>query len=228
MGQLFSQPRTAHEIRRGKQRSKSHTERPASKAQVLTTRSARNGAKPLIHDRRRGSALLNDEPERARTNVRAYPSKRRTHETRSNLKNKTSSNVESHRSRAAHPRVSGSDHRQRNKAAASQSYISQPRSRQGGSNQHHSTTHTNTRHLQPKDRKECVVCADDRPLHRFPNHPPTTRCTHEVNVCRQCLRTWIASEFASKIWDEIDCPICSLRLQHEDMQEFAPSQIFRR
>lgn len=81
---------------------------------------------------------------------------------------------------------------------------------------------------RPKEKKECIVCTDSRSLHRFPIRPPTTQCTHGVDVCRRCLRAWITSEFATKIWDEINCPICPTRMQHMDMQEFAPRGIFRR
>ncbi|KAF2192323.1 hypothetical protein K469DRAFT_735382 [Zopfia rhizophila CBS 207.26] len=80
--------------------------------------------------------------------------------------------------------------------------------------------------LSPK--KDCIVCAESRSLHRFPKRPPTASCVHEVNTCWHCLRGWIRSEFESKIWDQISCPECSTRMQYEDIREFAPSEVFRR
>jgi hypothetical protein len=47
-------------------------------------------------------------------------------------------------------------------------------------------------------------------------------------VCRRCLRTWISTTFASKIWDEINCPTCSERLDYEDVRESAPAHVFRK
>lgn len=81
---------------------------------------------------------------------------------------------------------------------------------------------------KPKLKKECVVCTDSRSLFRFPSYPPTAQCSHNADVCRRCLRTWIRTTFASKIWDEISCPTCSERLDYEDVREFAPSDIFRK
>ena len=81
---------------------------------------------------------------------------------------------------------------------------------------------------RPRETKDCVICADTLSLHRFPIRPPTVQCQHAVDVCRRCLRTWIQSEFATKIWDEMNCPVCSTRMQYEDMHEFAPNGVFRR
>ncbi|KAH6620068.1 hypothetical protein C7974DRAFT_225695 [Boeremia exigua] len=80
----------------------------------------------------------------------------------------------------------------------------------------------------PRQKKECLVCTDNRLVSRFPTHPPTARCVHNADVCRRCLRTWIDTSFADRVWDEIDCPVCSQRLAYEDVREFAPSEIFRR
>jgi hypothetical protein len=80
---------------------------------------------------------------------------------------------------------------------------------------------------QPRQKKECVICTDSRSLSRFPSDPPTAQCNHDADVCRRCLRTWINTTFASKIWNEINCPICSVRLAYEDVREFAPTEVFR-
>lgn len=79
---------------------------------------------------------------------------------------------------------------------------------------------------QPK--KECIVCTDTRALHRFPDRLPTRQCNHDTDVCRRCLRTWIESEFSTKIWNEINCPICAERMQYADIRRFAPEKVFQR
>jgi hypothetical protein len=94
------------------------------------------------------------------------------------------------------------------------------------------TSRQHKHHHQPEsevnEEKECVVCADTRPLHKFPSRLPTTACKHGIDVCRKCLRTWIASEFDSKTWDEINCPICPARMLYRDMWEFAPKDVVKR
>ncbi|KAF1365876.1 hypothetical protein EJ07DRAFT_92584 [Lizonia empirigonia] len=77
-------------------------------------------------------------------------------------------------------------------------------------------------------KKECIVCTDSRSLLHFPSQPPTAQCSHNADVCRRCLRTWIRTTFTSKVWDEINCPTCSERLDYEDVRQFAPSDIFRK
>ena len=84
---------------------------------------------------------------------------------------------------------------------------------------------------QPRDHgppKDCIVCANTLPIKYFPSRPPTAACTHEVQVCKACLREWIWSEFESKVWDQINCPDCCSRMQYEDIRKFAPSVVFRK
>jgi hypothetical protein len=76
--------------------------------------------------------------------------------------------------------------------------------------------------------KECIICADTRSLHRFPDRLPTKDCSHDIDACRRCLRSWIQSEFSTKVWNEINCPICMTRMQIEDIRKFAPDKVFRR
>jgi hypothetical protein len=95
----------------------------------------------------------------------------------------------------------------------------------------HTRSHTSKsslHHKQNHQTKECVICTDDRSLRRFPDRPPTEQCSHGSDACRRCLRTWIHSEFATKIWNEINCPMCAARMQYDDIREFAPKEVFHR
>jgi hypothetical protein len=83
-------------------------------------------------------------------------------------------------------------------------------------------------HLKSQTAKECIICTDTRSLGRFPDRRPTEECTHGVSVCRRCLRKWIQSEFSTKTWNEINCPVCTARMQYHDIQAFAPHQVFHR
>jgi hypothetical protein len=77
-------------------------------------------------------------------------------------------------------------------------------------------------------KKECIICTDTRSLHHFPDQTPTAHCTHDTNVCRRCLRTWIESSFATKVWNEMTCPVCAAQMQYNDVRAFAPKDVFRR
>jgi hypothetical protein len=87
---------------------------------------------------------------------------------------------------------------------------------------------SDSHHTSVRFTKDCIVCTDTRSLHRFPDRTPTNQCTHDVDVCRRCLRAWIHSEFSTKIWNEINCPVCATRMQYEDISEFAPREVFHR
>ena len=96
-------------------------------------------------------------------------------------------------------------HRHRN----DQAEVSQPRTklrRQPRRQRSLSSSHSPLKRTQQRERRDCIICADTRSLHRFPVRPPTVQCQHEVDVCRKCLRTWIQTEFATKIWDEDELP----------------------
>ncbi|PSN63182.1 hypothetical protein BS50DRAFT_501331 [Corynespora cassiicola Philippines] len=76
--------------------------------------------------------------------------------------------------------------------------------------------------------QECLICVESRPVSRFPSRPPTLQCSHPPQVCRPCLRKWIRSEFKSRVWDQLNCPECSSKMQHDDVKEFASSEVFRK
>jgi hypothetical protein len=68
--------------------------------------------------------------------------------------------------------------------------------------------HTSQSHSHHPNTKECIVCTDSRSIHHFPSRLTTDQCTHDASVCRRCLHTWIDSQFTTKIWNEISCPVC--------------------
>ncbi|KAF2797013.1 hypothetical protein K505DRAFT_322868 [Melanomma pulvis-pyrius CBS 109.77] len=80
---------------------------------------------------------------------------------------------------------------------------------------------------KPREKKDCMVCAESLSVHRFPQRPPTAQCEHGINTCRHCLRGWIRSEFKSKVWDQLDCPECRARMEYDDVKQFAPPEVFR-
>ena len=79
--------------------------------------------------------------------------------------------------------------------------------------------------INPSQR-ECSVCLESLGLDRFPKRNITSTCNHAPDVCLSCLAQSIATQVSTKVWDQIDCPTCSERLQHTDVKEFASSVIF--
>ncbi|KAI9737847.1 MAG: hypothetical protein M1834_009216 [Cirrosporium novae-zelandiae] len=75
---------------------------------------------------------------------------------------------------------------------------------------------------------ECTVCyepliVDSTPLRRI-----TEGCTHEPDVCLDCLAQSITAQAEQNVWDQIHCPTCQARLRFLDIKEFATPVIFER
>lgn len=88
-------------------------------------------------------------------------------------------------------------------------------------------THEGSSARGPKER-ECSICLDSLCLERFPKRNITSTCNHAPDVCLSCLAQSIATQFSTKVWDQIDCPTCSQRLQHTDIKTFASSVVFEK
>lgn len=114
-----------------------------------------------------------------------------------------------------------SSHSKSSKAEGSKSRH-RPPSRRDSHHHHHDSEAT------PRVRKECMICTDTLSLRHFPARLPTAKCSHEIDVCHRCLQTWIESQFRTKMWDAIVCPICPSVLQTPDMRDFAPSGVLKR
>lgn len=76
--------------------------------------------------------------------------------------------------------------------------------------------------------QDCGVCIEPLRLEAFPNRKITPACSHEPDVCLDCLAQHITSQFCNKMWNHIDCPSCSARLLYEDVRAFATVGTFER
>ena len=76
--------------------------------------------------------------------------------------------------------------------------------------------------------RDCVVCFETLTVENTPMRKITPSCDHEPDVCTTCLSTSISTQFTGKVWDQIDCPTCGERLEYQDVQEFADSEVFGR
>ena len=76
--------------------------------------------------------------------------------------------------------------------------------------------------------RDCVVCLETLNAQNTPKRKITSSCNHEAEVCKSCLMTSIATQFDSKVWDQIDCPSCGQRLDFRDVKAFADPVVFGR
>lgn len=90
------------------------------------------------------------------------------------------------------------------------------------------SSNTGSKRSKARPTKECIICTDTRSLHHFPTQTPTEQCTHDIDVCRRCLRRWIESSFTTKMWNEMTCPVCAAQMQYDDVRAFASKEVFRR
>jgi hypothetical protein len=204
MGQAFSRSRDTN--RKGRPvRIDSVRARATSPVQYRNLRSASD----RTYSRRvRGDGT--SRPQRTSTSTRTSKYSKKREESELETQQKRSRDV---------PRVPRSGHGS-HKAKTERRTTTEPRNRA-----RRNDTPTET---EEEETKECVACTDMRPLSRFPEDLPTSECEHEADICRKCIRTWLASESETKQWDAIKCPLCPELMQHEDMQIFASSKTLAR
>ncbi|KAF2104945.1 hypothetical protein NA57DRAFT_51735 [Rhizodiscina lignyota] len=77
-----------------------------------------------------------------------------------------------------------------------------------------------------KRTQTCSICNEDLPTEDFTL--PTSKCLHDPEYCRDCLRQSISSDLESKGWDKIRCPDtrCKRVLEDADILRLAPGQIY--
>ena len=74
--------------------------------------------------------------------------------------------------------------------------------------------------------RDCAVCGDSKDPLEFPAKAPTAACEHSVQTCKQCLESWMASEFDTKGTEGINCPECTQTLSYQDVQQAASIATF--
>jgi DNA-directed RNA polymerase subunit RPC12/RpoP len=74
---------------------------------------------------------------------------------------------------------------------------------------------------------DCSVCGREGWQCTFVALPS---CTHEPDVCADCFRNWITSQFETSVQDGIRCPYstCGHKLTHADIKKHASSEDFAR
>lgn len=75
----------------------------------------------------------------------------------------------------------------------------------------------------------CTICVEDRQRDEFPTTPITAACTHPLtDVCKECIRRYIASELSRRGTAALTCPVCRQNLTHSDVRHHATREDFNR
>lgn len=110
--------------------------------------------------------------------------------------------------------------------------VPKPLLKQQSVNAHASVSKTGQQSGTDSTKKEpdqsCAVCFESLTEARCPRRNITKECTHEPAICLACLKESLAAQEEDKTWNEMECPLCSGRLEHQDMKDFAPKNVFQR
>ena len=85
--------------------------------------------------------------------------------------------------------------------------------------------------LAPAETQECQSCLEEVPPESFLAIPDDATCEHEITtMCSECYTDYIESQATSHALHEIPCPEegCDAILNHTQMQQAAPPEIFDR
>jgi hypothetical protein len=77
-----------------------------------------------------------------------------------------------------------------------------------------------------RPKKTCITCLEDKYTSRFP-FQVTSTCTHDINICKPCLRHWIDEKLNSTGMN-IPCPECNQAMGYEDVRRCAKKPQFER
>ena len=80
----------------------------------------------------------------------------------------------------------------------------------------------------PNTNPTCGVCWDQIPVGDFIQGKLMPECEHDANVCRSCLAQSITAQLDSKLWHQLTCPLCTIRINGNVVEKFAPSHTISR
>lgn len=175
---------------------------------------------PTLREEERESGEFDTRAHTKQSKRPGKNSRRRHSSDRANLRSRQSRKTEAPSERRTRARRTNQPHEPQSQTDRN-TLSSKAHSRKGNSG-----IRVSVKTLAPT--QECLICVESRPVSRFPSRPPTLQCSHPPHVCRPCLRKWIHSEFKSRVWDQLNCPECSSKMQHDDVKEFAPFEVFRK
>lgn len=78
-------------------------------------------------------------------------------------------------------------------------------------------------------RKQCIVCAYDVPVNRFPKllHKQDDGSKHSSEVCFKCCSAHLNHEVKNKAHEVISCPQCSKAFEPHEVQKLVSSRKYQ-
>ena len=80
----------------------------------------------------------------------------------------------------------------------------------------------------PSTNSTCGVCWDRVAVNDLVQGKVMPGCQHETNVCRSCLAQSITAQLESKLWNQLTCPLCTVRIDGTVVEKFATSDTISR
>ena len=80
---------------------------------------------------------------------------------------------------------------------------------------------------KPKPTKySCSSCSRDLVASNFFKKKATKDCTHDVNICKPCMKSWITMQLESTTIDKLSCPECPAIMQNANVKAFATKETY--
>ena len=81
-----------------------------------------------------------------------------------------------------------------------------------------------------EERRDCAICAEAKPVRRFPQSMVADGCTHLPEACSDCLRMQIKTQMESNQFSDsaITCPQCSSPMNYAAVRLYADRGTFSR
>ncbi|KAI1641203.1 hypothetical protein F4809DRAFT_216014 [Biscogniauxia mediterranea] len=77
--------------------------------------------------------------------------------------------------------------------------------------------------------ESCIICTEDKRVSEMPHRRRITKaCSHDANMCKECVAQWITSSLETLRWDRLKCPECPQLLKFENVRAFATEDTFKR
>jgi hypothetical protein len=77
---------------------------------------------------------------------------------------------------------------------------------------------------------DCAVCSSEQIApEQYAKLQPTSKCQHDPDHCRDCLKRYIEGRIEGGEWRTIECPYpnCKEELTPRDVDEFVSPEVFR-
>ncbi|KAI5198928.1 hypothetical protein E4T39_06529 [Aureobasidium subglaciale] len=79
----------------------------------------------------------------------------------------------------------------------------------------------------PRMRKRaCIVCDETKYINQFPSSIKVNNHQHGHNTCRTCYFQHVQVEIDKKMWDQISCPECSVKLVYHQVKYMSDAEHF--